>query len=29
MDYTTGGEDAVLTLWHGRIHELNDSNLVD
>jgi lipopolysaccharide export system permease protein len=27
MDYTAGGEDAVLTLWHGTIHNRNVSNL--
>lgn len=27
MDYTLGGEDAVLTLWHGTIHNRNVSNL--
>ena len=27
MDYTSGGEDAVLTLWHGTIHNRNVSNL--
>ena len=27
MDYTAGGEDALLTLWHGTIHNRNVSNL--
>jgi lipopolysaccharide export system permease protein len=27
MDYTEGGEDAVLTLWHGTVHNRNVAQL--
>ena len=27
MDYTEGGEDAVLTLWHGTVHHRNVAKL--